>query len=164
MRFQHKQHGLFLAATVVFVGMAWYVTVGDLNEAKVFRTENFAQVATILVGALPHGIWPSGDGLRVYVGLENGDAATAGVSNASPARTPAFSLNTPLNHIAADQRGKAVLERDLPGLMANRSYPLFDDMSLSQIAMMSGGRLSQTKLNLVRANLAQLSSSAGDGP
>ena len=83
--------------------------------------------------------------------------------SASPARTPAFSLNTPLDHIAANQRGKAVLERDLPGLMASRSYPLFEDMSLSQIAMMSGGRLSQTKLNLVQADLAQLSSSAGNG-
>ncbi len=54
-----------------------YVTVGGLNEVKMFRTDNFAQVATIPVGALPHGIWPSGDGSRVYVGLENGDAVTA---------------------------------------------------------------------------------------
>ena len=54
-----------------------YVTIGGLNEVKVFRTDNFAQVATIPVGALPHGIWPSGDGTRVYVGLENGDGVTA---------------------------------------------------------------------------------------
>jgi YVTN family beta-propeller protein len=53
------------------------VTVGGLNQVKVFRTEDFAQVATIPVGSLPHGIWPSGDGSRVYVGLENGDAVTA---------------------------------------------------------------------------------------
>jgi YVTN family beta-propeller protein len=51
-----------------------YVTVGGLNEVKVYRTENFIQVATISVGNLPHGIWPSGDGTRVYVGLENADA------------------------------------------------------------------------------------------
>jgi DNA-binding beta-propeller fold protein YncE len=50
-----------------------YVTVGGLNEVKVFRTSDFAQVATIPVGDLPHGIWPSGDGTRVYVGLENAD-------------------------------------------------------------------------------------------
>src|ERR1700739_3340647 len=50
-----------------------YVTIGGLNEVKVFRTSDFSQVATIPVGALPHGIWPSGDGNRVYVGLENGD-------------------------------------------------------------------------------------------
>ena len=54
-----------------------YVTIGGLNAVKVFRTSDFAQVATIAVGALPHGIWPSGDGSRVYVGLENGDGVTA---------------------------------------------------------------------------------------
>jgi len=55
-------------------GVFAYVTVGGLNEVKVFRTDTFAQVATIAVGALPHGVWPSGDGTRIYVGLENGDA------------------------------------------------------------------------------------------
>jgi YVTN family beta-propeller protein len=50
-----------------------YVTIGGLNEIKVFRTDNFEQVATIHVGKLPHGIWPSGDGTRVYVGLESED-------------------------------------------------------------------------------------------
>jgi hypothetical protein len=29
------------------------------------------------VGDLPHGIWPSGDGTRVYVALENGEHAVA---------------------------------------------------------------------------------------
>jgi YVTN family beta-propeller protein len=51
-----------------------YITVGGLNEVKVFRTDDFEQVATIPVGNLPHGVWPSGDGTRVYVGLENADA------------------------------------------------------------------------------------------
>lgn len=54
-----------------------YVTVGGLNEVKVFRTTDFSLVATISVGKLPHGIWPSGDGTRVYVGLENDDRMAA---------------------------------------------------------------------------------------
>jgi YVTN family beta-propeller protein len=58
-------------------GQFAYVTVGGLNLVRVFRTTDFEQIATIPVGALPHGIWPSGDGLRVYVGIENGDAVTA---------------------------------------------------------------------------------------
>jgi YVTN family beta-propeller protein len=58
-------------------GMFAYVTIGALNEIKVFRTDNFEQVATIPVGKLPHGIWPSGDGTRVYVGLENEDRVAA---------------------------------------------------------------------------------------
>jgi len=58
-------------------GQFAYVTVGTQNAVKVFRTDSFAQVAEIKVGALPHGLWPSGDGSRVYVGLENGDAVAA---------------------------------------------------------------------------------------
>ena len=58
-------------------GQFAYVTVGGLNELKVFRTDDFSQVATIPTGPLPHGLWPSGDGTRVYVGLENADAVAA---------------------------------------------------------------------------------------
>jgi YVTN family beta-propeller protein len=54
-----------------------YVTVGGLNQVKVFRTDDFSQVSTISVGNLPHGLWPSGDGSRIYVGLENADAMAA---------------------------------------------------------------------------------------
>lgn len=58
-------------------GQYAYVTVGGLNQVKVFRTDDFSQVATIPVGKLPHGAWPSGDGSRIYVGLENADALAA---------------------------------------------------------------------------------------
>jgi YVTN family beta-propeller protein len=66
VNFVHNANGTFA-----------YITIGGLNEVKVFRTDNFAQVATIPVGALPHGLWPSGDGTRLYVGLENGDNLVA---------------------------------------------------------------------------------------
>jgi YVTN family beta-propeller protein len=58
-------------------GMFAYVTVGGLNEVKVYRTSNFQQVGTVPVGKLPHGVWPSGDGTRIYVGLENDDKLAA---------------------------------------------------------------------------------------
>src|SRR5271170_2600511 len=55
-----------------------YVTVGGMNEVKVFRRGATPQlIATIPVGELPHGVWPSGDGSRVYVAFENGGAAAA---------------------------------------------------------------------------------------
>jgi YVTN family beta-propeller protein len=66
VNFAHNTNGSFA-----------YVTVGGLNEVKVFRTDTFEQVATIPVGNLPHAVWPSGDGSRVYVGLENADALAA---------------------------------------------------------------------------------------
>jgi YVTN family beta-propeller protein len=55
-------------------GQFAYVTVGGLNQVKVFRTDDFTSVATSPVGKLPHGLWPSGDGTRIYVGLENDDS------------------------------------------------------------------------------------------
>jgi hypothetical protein len=87
-------------------------------------------------------------------------ASLAGCAQAlAPAapKRPSFTLDTPVDKIAADQRGKEILVRDLPGLMASRSYVLFDDMSLSQIATVSGGKLTQTKLDKVQADLSQLS-------
>jgi YVTN family beta-propeller protein len=55
-------------------GQFAYVTIGGLDAVKVFRTDTFEQVSTIPTGPLPHGLWPSGDGTRMYVGLENADA------------------------------------------------------------------------------------------
>jgi YVTN family beta-propeller protein len=66
VNFVHNANGTFA-----------YVTIGGLNEVKVFRTDDFSQVATIPVGKLPHGVWPSGDGSRVYIGLENTDRLAA---------------------------------------------------------------------------------------
>jgi YVTN family beta-propeller protein len=66
VNFAHNARGTFA-----------YVTVGGLNQIQVFRTTDFARVATIPVGKLPHGAWPSGDGTRIYVGLENDDSLVA---------------------------------------------------------------------------------------
>lgn len=55
-----------------------YVTVGEANAVKVYRRGSPPElVATIPVGDLPHGVWGSGDGTRVYVGLENQNEAVA---------------------------------------------------------------------------------------
>jgi len=49
-----------------------YVSIGGLSAVKVFRRGSPPQlIATIPVGDLPHGIWQSGDGSRIYVALEN---------------------------------------------------------------------------------------------
>ena len=79
VNFAHNAHGTFA-----------YVTVGGLGEVQVFRTDDFARVATIPTGRLPHGVWPSGDGTRVYVGLENDDrlAVIDTLTNAVTATIP----------------------------------------------------------------------------
>lgn len=78
-----------------------YVTVGALNEVQVFRTDDFARVATIPVGKLPHGVWPSGDGSRIYVGLENEDrlAAIDTLSNKVVATVPVGQAAQAINYV-----------------------------------------------------------------
>jgi YVTN family beta-propeller protein len=68
-----------------------YVTVGGENAVKVYRRGATPKlVATIPVGDLPHGVWGSGDGTRVYVGLENQDEVVAidGLTNSVIATIP----------------------------------------------------------------------------
>ena len=56
-------------------GQFAYVTVGGENAVKVFTTGDSPKlVATIATGDLPHGLWPSGDGKLLAVGLENANA------------------------------------------------------------------------------------------
>lgn len=60
------------------LGKVAYVSVGGENVVKVYSREpGFKQLATIPVGALPHGIWAAGDASRVYVNLENADSVVA---------------------------------------------------------------------------------------
>ncbi len=56
-----------------------YVSVGGTDQVLAYRRNGATPklIATIRTGDLPHGIWGSGDGRRVYVGLENGDAVQA---------------------------------------------------------------------------------------
>jgi YVTN family beta-propeller protein len=59
-------------------GQFAYITVGGENVMKVFTTTQTPKlVATIPTGELPHGLWTSGDGTRVYVALENGTGVMA---------------------------------------------------------------------------------------
>jgi YVTN family beta-propeller protein len=59
-------------------GQLAYITAGGENVVKVYTTGAKPElVATIPTGELPHGIWPSGDGTRVYVALENGTGVNA---------------------------------------------------------------------------------------
>lgn len=53
-----------------------YTTVGGSDEVVIIRRGRGASsriVDRVRVGATPHGIWPSPDNSRVYIGLEDGD-------------------------------------------------------------------------------------------
>lgn len=113
-----------------------------------FRSARYGAVVCTLFGP----VLLSGCGAPPRTGQ-----ATAMVNPAPPKAVSSFTIDTPVDRIAANPNGKAVLDRDVPGLMASKEYPLFDDMSLSQIAIMSGGKISKDKLTLVQTDLVQLS-------
>ena len=56
-----------------------YVTVGGLNQVKVYRRGVSPElITTIPVGELPHGIWPSGDSTRRRLYLRDQPPSHAG--------------------------------------------------------------------------------------
>ncbi len=59
-------------------GQFAYVTVGGENGVKVYTTGEAPKFVTaIQTQDLPHGLWPSADGTRIYVALENGAGVAA---------------------------------------------------------------------------------------
>ncbi len=95
-----------------------YVTVGGSDRVLAYRREPGSKpelIATIRTGDLPHGIWGSATGDRVYVGLENGDAVQAidTRTNRVAATIPVGQLPQALVYVAnatASDAGNARLE------------------------------------------------------
>src|ERR1700751_5073681 len=159
-----------------------YVTIGGLNQVKVFRTDDFSQVATIPVGNLPHGVWPPGDGSRIYVGLENADAlaaidtasntvvanipigqapqAIAYVSNAAPNPNDRENLQ-PLG-VAGQVAHLALAARDKKDGKAPTSVSLFDQGLIQVCPAWAPGL--QPKQKSVRALAAHLDGSGALQP
>ena len=67
-----------------------------------------------------------------------------------------LSLDTPIERIAADPAGKAVLDKDVPGLLTNPNYPMIKGMNLKTVAALSSGRLDDQTLAQTKADLAAL--------
>ncbi len=69
---------------------------------------------------------------------------------------PVYSLNMPVQKIAADPAAAAVLNDDLPGLLSDAQYPLFKSMSLKRVQSASGGDLSEEDVDKTVADLQAL--------
>jgi YVTN family beta-propeller protein len=173
-------------------GTRAYVTVGGENAVKVYTTDDVPKlVATIPVGALPHGIWPSDDGSRIYVGLENGDAVdvidTAGnkviaripvgqapqalvyVSEAAPAGAGASNL-APLANKAPINVQLAPVAGDGKGFVVVRNLGLVDalDVSLFELkpqtvyAVYASGQ--KTPVAILKTNATGAANATAIGP
>ncbi|WP_427789069.1 hypothetical protein [Brevundimonas diminuta] len=68
----------------------------------------------------------------------------------------AFTLDTPIQTLATDQGARAVLDRELPGLTTQESYEQFKGMSLKTLMPLSGGLITDERLDAVEAGLRTL--------
>ena len=81
--------------------------------------------------------------------------APAPVATATPAAK--FNLDTPIETIVADPKGKEVLTADLAGdVTANPSYEQFKSMSLNQVKGFAPDKLTDAVLAKVAADLAAI--------
>jgi hypothetical protein len=88
-------------------------------------------------------------------------AQTAPAAPAAPAAAPAatsrLNLDTPIETIIADPKGKEVLTADMGmDVSQHPAYEQFKSMSLNQVAPMSGGKISDDVLKKVATDLAAI--------
>lgn len=76
----------------------------------------------------------------------------------APAATPAakFSLDTPIEALIADEKAKAVLDADLPGVTTHPALDQFKAMSLRAVQPFSNGALTDEMLAKVEKDLAAI--------
>jgi YVTN family beta-propeller protein len=138
-------------------GQFAYVTIGGLDEVKVYRTDTFALVATIPVGTLPHGIWPSGDGTRIYAALEQGRAVAAidTLTNRQIATVPVGQGTQALVFVPGAVRRGAATEH---------LQPLSDQPQADrQIVLNNGGHQAVTHITLFDQGFTQVLQAAVTG-
>jgi hypothetical protein len=81
-------------------------------------------------------------------------AAPAFAHEEHAAHAAALTVDSPIEALAADAKGKAVLEAEFPGITAHPMYDSFKAMSLKQVAPMSNGVVTEEKIAKVAAGLA----------
>ncbi len=81
------------------------------------------------------------------------------------AASASSALDVPIVDIAASARGRAILDKDFPGLCTHTMYGFFKSMSLNQIAAMSHGEITPSMLAQARTDLSALpiATAAQDG-
>jgi hypothetical protein len=92
------------------------------------------------------------------VGPQSAPAAVAPSTGGGPGAhaSTGFTLDTPIEVIAADPGGAAVLNKNLPLLLTNPNYSSFKAMNLKWLASMSRGKLNQQTLAQIEADLEAL--------
>lgn len=82
--------------------------------------------------------------------------AFAADDSATTATAAAFSLDTPIAALMADERAKAVITSHLPGIDQHPAYEDFKVMSLKALAPFSQGMINEDVLAKIAADLAAI--------
>ena len=83
-------------------------------------------------------------------------AAALAQSDAPAAPAAAFTVDTPIEALMADERAKAVLTKHLPGIDQHPAYEQFKALSLKALAPFSQGMISDELLGKIDADLAAI--------
>jgi hypothetical protein len=87
-------------------------------------------------------------------------AAPAFAQAPAPAPAPAAGAlsveSTPIETLVANPAAKAVLDKDLPGLTSHEAYDQFKAMTLTQVAPMSQGAITDAALKTVQGDLDKI--------
>ncbi len=85
-------------------------------------------------------------------------AATLAQDAPAPAPAPAaaFSIDTPIEALMADERAKAVLTKHLGPVDQHPAYPDFKALSLKTLAPFSQGLITEEMLTKIAADLAEI--------
>lgn len=83
-------------------------------------------------------------------------AAPTAPTAAVPTADAKFNLDTPLQDIVADEKGKAVIEKHYPGMIALPEYEMFKAISLTQLQPYSNGKITDEMLAATAKDLAEI--------
>jgi hypothetical protein len=82
--------------------------------------------------------------------------AQSDAPSAPSAPAAAFTLDTPIEALMADERAKAVVTTHLPGIDQHPAYDQFKALSLKALAPFSQGLISEEVLGKIDADLAAI--------
>jgi len=68
----------------------------------------------------------------------------------------ALTINSKMGELLANPKGKAVLERHMPGISLNPQMAMAKGMSLKMLAPLSGGKITVAMLKAVDEDLQKL--------
>ena len=84
-------------------------------------------------------------------------APLAGSPVEAPEVQRTLSVKTPIAVIASNPKGRAALDRDLPGLCERPEFMMFKSMSPAKLAVLSHGRISDADLDKLQSDLVKVS-------